>query len=89
MPATQQPLLSHARLVVEDARVRGAPVKEAHLDKAQVHTWLAWQDPPGLQMHQALIANVLQTTNPAARTFTEWFIKLFQLDDLRRPAKSP
>ncbi len=38
---------------VADARSLGAPCIEAHVSKANIYTWLAWQDPPGRQLHQA------------------------------------
>jgi hypothetical protein len=85
VPQAAQPVLDHALQSLTNARAIGAPVKEAHLDKAHVHTWLAWQDPPGLQLHQAVIAHVLDAASPLALPFVEWFIRLFQLDDLRRP----
>ncbi len=85
----QLPLVDFARETVVNARVQGAPVKEAHIDKANIHTWLAWQDPPGLQLHQALIANVLQPNSLSAQAFVTWFIDLFRLDDLRRSPASP
>lgn len=37
----------------------GASYKEAHLDKAKIHTWLAWQNPPGRQLHDAVKQRIL------------------------------
>jgi len=88
VPTEYQPLLTHAKEAVVSAQSRGAPVKGPHFDKAHVHTWLAWQDPPGLQLHQAIIARVLRPESETALAFVEWFVRLFQLDDLRRPQSS-
>lgn len=89
VPTNQSPILDYARDSVAEARTRGAPVQTTHVPKAEIHTWLAWQDPPGLQLHQAVLARVLDPASPFAQPFVEWFIRLFQLDDLRRPVATP
>ncbi len=53
------PLLELSLQVLKTAQENGAPFKEAHTDKAQIHTWLAWQDPPGRQMHNAIQEKML------------------------------
>lgn len=89
IPTNQSPILDYARESVAEARTRGAPVQSAHVPKAEIHTWLSWQDPPDLQLHQAIVARVLDPASPLAVPFVEWFIRLFQLDDLRRPVATP
>jgi hypothetical protein len=56
-----------------------APYKAVHLDKAQIHAWLAIQDPPGHQLHVAVLAKVLQPTSPLADPFVTWFCDLYNL----------
>ena len=56
-----------------------APYKDVHFDKAQIHGWLAIQDPPGCQLHVAVLAKVLQPTSPLADPFVKWFRDLYQL----------
>lgn len=74
-------LFQHAR----DSALRAkgefqAPYKEVHLDKVLVHTWLAWQEEPGQQLHTALKASVLKPREVAlAQKFVAWFCRLYQL----------
>lgn len=49
-----------------------------HRDKAIIHSWLAVQDPPGQQMHTAILAKTLQPNSATARPFLEWFCRLFE-----------
>ncbi len=79
IPDKQQPLLLHANESIAGARTKGAMFKDAHLDKARVHTWLAWQDPPGLQLHEAVVHRVLRPDNPLAQPFVQWFASLYGL----------
>lgn len=61
------------------ARATGAPWKNAHADKAQIHSWLAWQDPPGRQLHQAITERILRPDSPHAAPFVRWFRNLFDV----------
>ena len=54
-----------------------APYSDAHLDKALIHAWLALQDPPGQQLHSAIIQNILKPNVPHAEPFGKWFRKLY------------
>jgi hypothetical protein len=54
-----------------------APYKDAHFDKAQIHAWLAIQDPPGHQLHVAVLAKVLEPASPLADPFVNWFCSLY------------
>jgi len=86
IPQNQLPLLDHAKTAAATARAKGAQFSESHGIKAEMHTWLAWQEPPGLQLHEAVMAKVLDPQSASAKAFVDWFIELFQLHDLRRPA---
>lgn len=79
VPDTSQPLWQQAINAFEDARRLGAPCKAAHTDKAQMHTWLAWQDPPGRQLHNAVIERILDPTSPHAGGFVRWFRTLYNV----------
>ena len=72
-------LHEHARDAVAAARAKGAPFLPAHLDKAELHTWLAWQDPPGQQLHAAVRAKDLDAASPLAAPFVAWFRRLFEV----------
>ncbi len=57
----------------------GAPFKDYHRDKAKIHTWLAWQNPPGRQLHNAIMERILDPKSPYATPFIKWFQTLFEL----------
>ncbi len=59
--------------------LHNAPFKEVHFDKARVHAWLAVQDPPGQQIHSAILQKTLTVDSPSARPFVAWFRKLFDV----------
>jgi len=57
--------------------VNGIPVddrrfKETYLSKAQVHTWLAWQEQPGTKMGETFRKKYLDPEHPQAQVFVEW-----------------
>lgn len=56
-----------------------APYTPVQTDKAQIYTWLAWQNPPGRQLHQALKENIFQPSHPHAQRFVQWFTDLYCL----------
>ncbi len=68
-----------AETTVSAAKAIGAPYKPSHRDKAQVHTWLAWQDPPGQQLHLAVKTHALDATREQMRPFVNWFRRLFRV----------
>lgn len=45
--------------------------------KALIHTWLAWQETPGMPMGQAITARVLQHNHAVANRFVNWLQRLF------------
>jgi hypothetical protein len=73
------PLWGFARDACERAREHGAPDTDAHFDKASIHAYLAWIEPPGLQSHQAVLRQALDARLPAGGPFVRWFMELFQL----------
>ena len=66
-----------ARNCVATARSNDAPFKDVHERKAEIYTWLAWQNPPGLRLHEAVKHGVLDPTRPESRLFVDWFRRLF------------
>lgn len=50
-----------------------------HRPKALIHTWLAWQEKPGMPMGQAITAKVLNSNAQLAIAFIEWLKLLFNL----------
>lgn len=72
-------LWNFAKEVSSTARAKGAPFIETHLDKANIYTWLAWQEPPGRQLHQAITQRILDPTKQEAQPFVRWFKSLYNL----------
>jgi hypothetical protein len=61
------------------ARASGAPFSVSHKIKAEIYTWLAWQDPPGRQLHQAVKERILNPTHHSGAVFIQWFRDLYQI----------
>ncbi len=81
IPADDQTIWSFAQTSVAQAKQQGARFTDANLDKAHIYTWLAWQDPPGRQLHQALQQRILDPKHPEAEGFVTWFKTLYDLHD--------
>lgn len=79
VPEEGNPVLKFAESARDKARSLKAPYKDVHADKAKIHTWLAWQDPPGQQLHNAVFARILDPRSPHAVAFVTWFRTLFGL----------
>lgn len=73
------PLWAHAQAARTHAIGLGAPVKPTHHDKADIHTWLAWRDPPGRQLHDAVKQRILRPDSPHAAPFVRWFRRTFDV----------
>lgn len=78
-PNDNAPLFAHAERAAQDARAHGAPFAANHEDKALLHTWLAWQDPPGRQLHDAIKQRMLDPGSPYAASFVAWFRALYEV----------
>ncbi|MDJ0676030.1 MAG: hypothetical protein QNJ36_11710 [Calothrix sp. MO_167.B42] len=79
IPDESDTLWQYAQDVVKDAKTKGATCKNVHIDKANIYTWLAWQDEPGRQLHQAIKERVLNPQHPQAQKFFNWFQYLYNL----------
>jgi len=63
------------------ADVNGIPqadrrFKETYLSKAQIHTWLAWQEEPGTRMGETFKKKYLDPNHPQASAFVNWIRSL-------------
>ena len=76
---TENDLWEYVEEVVNKAGEIGATYKQVHLDKAKIHTWLAWQNEPGCQLHQAIKYKILNPNHPKGQSFFRWFKELFDL----------
>lgn len=63
--------------IVQEARKRGARCKEGDHLKSRLHTWLAWQERPGIPFGTALEAKVFRHDTEEALRFVAWFNRLF------------
>jgi hypothetical protein len=59
----------------------GAPYGDTHYDKAVMHTWLAWMEPPGRPFGTAFLARMLDAGASMAEPFLKWLRDLYGLDD--------
>ena len=82
VPTRDGQLWEHAVAATDMADRHGRTYTDAHRDKANIHCWLAWIDPPGQSFGGALRARTLDANAPAAMAFANWFIDLFQLERL-------
>jgi hypothetical protein len=65
---------------VDEARNMGAPCSENDHLKSQIHTWLAWQESPGMPYGQAITAEVFDKDGEIANRFVDWFERLFKVN---------
>ncbi len=73
------PLLLHAREATRRAKSdHRARYPDRDVKKAELHAWLAWQREPGLPYGTAIKARYFRHDSPAARTFVDWFRRVFE-----------
>ena len=70
-------LLELAQASTTSASERGAAFPGTRRPKAVLHTWLAWQQRPGLPYGLAITAHYFRHDSPAALAFVEWFRRVF------------
>ncbi|NES75247.1 MULTISPECIES: DUF3226 domain-containing protein [unclassified Okeania] len=79
IPDEKELLWNYAQTAVKEAKNQGAPFIENHTDKPNIHTWLAWQNTPGRQLHNAVMERILNPKHPQAQIFINWFKTLYDL----------
>jgi hypothetical protein len=79
VPDQQEPLWKQACDSVGAAVSTGAKCRDSHIAKANLYTWLAWQDPPGQSPGLALTRKILDPQSQYARPFVKWFRELYRL----------
>ncbi len=79
IPGGAKPVWDHAQQSTRTARQVGATYKEAHTAKAEMHTWLAWQDLPSPSAGWSLNRKALDPFLPAATPFVTWFRRLYEV----------
>lgn len=71
------PVWPYADEVSAEARRRGGRCRDTDHLKSALHSWLAWQEDPGLPFGTALRAQLFQHDTPDALRFVSWFRRLF------------
>lgn len=75
--AEPESMAAAKRAVALAEKERVTRFKEVHRTKAEVHTYLAWQDEPGRPPGQAITAQALRPHTPLAKQFATWLVNLF------------
>lgn len=70
-------LLAHAQQTV--ATLPEQRFAAAHRAKAEIHTWLAWQEHPGTPLGLALRRRYLDADHALAQRFHDWLVALFEI----------
>lgn len=65
-----------AQADVEAIKENQRRFKPSYLPKAQVRTWLAWQEEPGVRLGQTFKNKYLDPLCPSAQAFVEWVKRL-------------
>jgi hypothetical protein len=79
IPANDQ-LLPKAEAILQEIEGEGLHrYSLAHIPKALIHTWLAWQQTPGHPMGTAIAARALRHDASLALEFIGWLRRLFDL----------
>ena len=73
------PLFPYAEESAKHAKELGAVFSANDTDKAVLHTWLAWQEEPGLPYGTAMRARFFRDDSPAAQAFVTWFRAVFNI----------
>lgn len=79
IPEESAPLWAHATESVSRAIALDAPCRGCHVGKANLYTWLAWQDPPGQSGGTALTRKILDPHSVSSGPFVKWFRDLYQI----------
>jgi len=78
MRLAPQAAIDHAIACVASAQAGGhSTFTPTHMSKAAIHTYLAWQDEPGMPMGQAISKRALDPTQSIAQIFHEFLLQLF------------
>ena len=72
-------LFAHAKQAVAQIPVEQRLFPPVAEPKVLIHTWLAWQEKPGLPLGIAITARCLDPFQPEADRFVAWLRQLFQM----------
>jgi len=87
--AEDDPAWIHAHASVDSLpEYPGRFSRERHLDKALLHTWLAWQEEPGCQLGTAVAKSYLRTDHDDVERLWRW-IERWLTASAMRPPRTP
>jgi hypothetical protein len=69
-----------ARDIVQQVIAKDRRFPQTQETKANIHTWLAWQEEPGKPMGQAITKRYLNANAPHAQQLMAWIRQLFNLE---------
>lgn len=72
-------LVPRARMAVRAIPLELRRFPEERVPKAELHTWLAWQEEPGTTSGVAIRRRYLDATRPAGERFVAWLRRLFEI----------
>lgn len=71
-------LLGKADAVLDELKANGLQrFKDVHRSKAKIHTYLAWQEQPGLPLGVSIKAKAFDSDAKLAHDVTDWLKTLF------------
>ena len=74
--AGEQPWFDHASRVLDELPF-DPKFKPLHRPKAEIATWLAWQERPGEGLYNALDAGLIDKEKPLYRALADWLERIF------------
>lgn len=83
VPESSERVWEYAVECVKNAQAKGAPYHDSYISKANLYTWLAWQNPPGQSPGVALTKKILDPTSENATPFVNWFRELYELQEIQ------
>jgi hypothetical protein len=81
----EDPSWLHARLAVAELpEAEGQFSRSRHLEKALIHTWLAWREEPGCQLGTAVAKGYLRNEHEEVARFCDWIEGWLRSSSARR-----
>ncbi|MBF0240626.1 MAG: hypothetical protein HQM12_23240, partial [SAR324 cluster bacterium] len=75
----QDNLWPHAQESTQQAITLNARFTKPDTAKAELHTWLAWQEKPGIPYGQAITAKFLDSHVEEVAPFLQWISRLLNI----------
>jgi hypothetical protein len=79
VPDSNKPLWEYAQTCCTESNRFGAQIKPNHIHKANLYSFLSFQDPPGQSPGNAISRSVLDPGSTQAAAFVKWFRALYDI----------